>query len=157
MEFNEVKDLVTGFTKGSIHTITYSKQLKTRKGVADVITKRSETQGRFGVDYDNIKTVYQARNTGELPTENAGLSGMEWVEDGFPYFLKSQKTGKIQLRVSRVNSGNNKTTYYKNGVECQKADVEALCLKSEFPDYKKDDKVPHPIFNIGIEKIESIK
>ena len=153
MTKEEVAKIVKGFGKGTIHTVHYTKKLKTLKGVTDEIKKVSMTQGRFGVEYDHIQVVREGRNDCSLPAENAGLQpGMEW--DEYPYFLKSKKTGDIQLRVSRANSGISETKYFKNGQEITKAEAKALCLKSEFPDYK--DKPASPVFNISVQKIDNI-
>lgn len=155
MTYEQINKRINECKKGTIHTISYTKELKTRKGVTDKIEKRTKTQGRFGVTYDNIKTVKESREEGYLPAENAGLpKGTEWLDDR-RLFIKSVKTGAIQLRVARANGNKTITEYYKNGVLVDKSEVEPLCLKSEFPDYT--NKTPSPIFNIGIEKVTEIR
>ena len=154
MELSTVKEIVKNTQRGSIHTITYAKELKTRKGVDDTIMKVTTLQGRFGVEYDNIKSVQEAREDGSAPAENGGLVGaMVW--DDHRYILKNENTGKYQLRVTKCNRWPSKVTYLKNGVVVEKKDIEPLCLKSEFPNYAVSK--PAPIFNIGVEKILKIK
>lgn len=154
MELNELKNIIKNTRRGSIHTITYVKELKTRKGVEDTIMKVTTLQGRFGVEYDNIKSVKEARTTGTAPATNGGLVGsMVW--DDHRYILKNENTGKYQLRVTKCNRWPSKVVYLKNGVPVSKDDVKDLCLKSEFPDY--NNSKPTPIFNIGIEKVMKIK
>ena len=154
MELNELKNIVKNTQRGSIHTITYAKELKTRKGVDDTIMKVTTLQGRFGVEYDNIKSVQEAREDGSAPAENGGLVGaMVW--DDHRYILKNENTGKYQLRVTKCNRWPSKVTYLKNGVVVEKKDIEPLCLKSEFPNYSVSK--PAPIFNIGVEKVLKIK
>ena len=153
MELQELKDKVTSFGKGTIHTIVYEKELKVNDPKNHVV-KRTTTQGRFGVEYDHIKTVYNARNTGDLPLANAGMSGVEW--ELYPYLVKATKTGKIQLRVTRIESNNKAkgSVFFNNGKEITKEEAVSLCKASEFRPYKAENKPP--IFNIGIEKIISI-
>lgn len=154
MELSTVKEIVKNTQRGSIHTITYKKELKTRKGVEDTIEKVTTLQGRFGVEYDNIKSVQEAREDGSAPAENGGLVGaMVW--DDHRYILKNENTGKYQLRVTKCNRWPSKVTYLKNGVVVDKEDIKALCLKSEFPDYNNSKSTP--IFNIGVEKVLKIK
>lgn len=154
MELKELKNIVKNTQRGSIHTITYAKELKTRKGVDDTIIKVTTLQGRFGVEYDNIQSVKEARANGTAPAESKGLSGnMKWEDHR--YILTNGATGKHQLRVTRCNRWKPKTTYLKNGVPVTKADIEALCLASETKSY--GDKAPSPVLNIGIEKILKIK
>lgn len=154
MELNELKNIVKNTQRGSIHTITYAKELKTRKGVDDTIMKITTLQGRFGVEYDNIASVKEARETGIAPASNGGLVGsMVW--DDHRYILKNENTGKYQLRVTKCNRWPSKVTYLKNGKVVDKSEVQPLCLKSEFPEYGISK--PAPIFNIGIEKVLKIK
>ena len=141
---------ITTSKKGTIHTITYAKELKTRKGVEDTVMKVVTTQGRFGVKYDNIQAVKEARENG---TAIAGSMPdcLKWEND---YIIKNEKTGKYQLRVTRVHNNPVKTVYLKNGVPVEKSEVEPLCLKSEFTSYSS---TPVPVYNIGIEKVLKIK
>ena len=43
------------------------------------------------MQYDNKASVKEARQNGDLPSENQGLKGMEWVE--YPIVKKSVKKG----------------------------------------------------------------
>lgn len=154
MNYNEVKATIEAKKNGTIRTMSYTKTLKTRKDVTDVITKKTVCQVRFGVGYENIQAVkdYKAVH-GE--TEKSGhLTGVEWMGDS-RYFLTNAK-GQIQLRCSRANGNKTVSEYYKNGKLVDKSEVQALCLKSEFPVYK-EDAAPQPVFNISIDKIDSIR
>lgn len=151
MNYETTKKLVASFKKGTIRTMEYSKELKTRKGVTDKITKKTVIQIRTGVKYDNIASVQESRRTGQLPVENQGLpSHLIWVDDNF---IKNTQTGKIMLRVAYANGHKTKTRYFKNGEEVTKAEIENLCLKSETA---PKNTVP-TVFNIGVENIISIK
>ena len=153
MTKDQIDKIVKNTKRGTIHTIMYGKQLTTRAGTTDTYEKRTTTQGRFGVDYSNLASVVNARNIGALPIEAGPLpAGTSWHE--YPYYIKG-KAG-LQLRVARANSGYGKTEYFKNGQKINKAEAVAACLASEFPKYK-EGSTPPPIFNIGIEKIISIK
>jgi len=156
MNYNEINAIVNAVKGGTIHTLTYQKQLKTRKDVTDVITKTTKTQVMLKTTYDNIKSVKEARANGDLPAENQGLpKGTSWADDR-RIFIKSDKTGALQLRCMKAHGNKTVTEYRKNGVIVDKAEVEPLCLKSEFPVYN-ESKPASPIFNVGIEKIISLK
>ena len=152
----EINGIVSSIKGGTIHTLTYEKNLKTRKGVNDIVTKTVTTQVMLKVKYDNIRVVKEARSSGKLPVENQGLpKGTSWLDDRH-IFIKSDKTGAVQLRCMKANGNKPVVEYRKNGVLVEKAEVEPLCLKSEFPVYK-DDFIKSPIFNIGIDKIVRLK
>lgn len=156
MKYEKINDIVNNIKGGTIHTITYQKQLETRKGVTDIITKTTKTQVMLKTTYDNIKSVKEGRANGTLPAENQGLpKGTSWLDDR-KLFIKNDTTKKIQLRCMKAHGNKSVTQYYKNGVIVDKSEVEPLCLKKEFPVYD-DSKSPSPIFNIGIEKIIDIK
>lgn len=152
MNINEINSKINGFQKGSIHTLTYTKPLKTRKGVVDSITKVTTMQCRFGVRYDNMASVKEDRASGILPVENQGLAAsLRWVDGNI---IENTKTGNLMLRVAHANGNKTVTQYFKNGIQVEKMDVEGLCLASEF----KTSSSPAPaVMNIGIEKIIDIK
>lgn len=150
MNYNELSEIINGNKRGTIRTMTYSKPLKTRKGVSDSIMKRTTIQVRFGVDYDNMKSTIEGRANGTLPAVNQGLHpSLKWLDDG--NFIQNIKTGGIQLRVANAHGNKTVTEYFMNGLPVKKEDVEPLCLASEFKGNS------NTVFNIGIEKIESIK
>lgn len=63
------------------------------------IRKATTVVVRVGIDYDNREVVKEARENGELPTENAGLLGYTWKPGYEKFILVSNKTGDEQLRV----------------------------------------------------------
>jgi len=154
MNYETIAAKVKNMTKGTIHTITYEKELKTYKGVIDKVSKKTIIQGRVGVNYDNMQVVKEGRENGTLPAENAGMpEHMRWIDDDH-LFIINNKTGKIMLRVSTANSNLPKTQYYKNGVPVEKSEIESLCLKSETTHYGNS---PSTVINLGIDKIVDIK
>lgn len=154
MTYSEIKTLALAKRAGTIRTITYTKQLKALKDVSSVITKTTTTQCRLGVSYDNIKAVKEYKATRPETERTGHMSGVQWKAGDEKYFIEG-KNGNIQLRCTRIKGNPTKTTYYKDGVEVTKEEIKALCLKSEFPEYK-EGAAPVPVFNIGIEKIISI-
>ena len=154
MNYNDVKAAVEAKRNGTIRTMSYTKTLQTLKDVTDVITKKTTCQVRYGVKYDNIKVIQGYKATHEANEKTGHLQGVEWVDDKHN-FVKSS-TGKIQLRCTKANGNKSKTIYYKNGVPVDRAEIEPLCRKSEFPTYKEGG-TPRMVFNIGIENIDYIK
>lgn len=151
MTHEEAKKIVDSLKKGTIRTVTYTKPLKTRKGIEDVVTKTTTMQVRLGVKYNNMKAVKAAKAEGKLNHDNYKLEDTyEWLDDNF---IKNKKTGNVQLRMAYANGNKTITEYKKNGVVVEKVDIEPLCLKSET--IVKTDAPT--VFNIGVEKIISIK
>lgn len=149
MNINEITKIIDSVGGGQFHSVKWEKTLKTRKGIADKITKESQAILRLGVSYDNKKAVQMKRENGELPKENQGLPYGEW--ERFPYLIKHN--GGYQLRVTTAENTTFKTKYYLNGEEVSKEDIEKLVLASEVkPSDRKID-----VFNIKIENIKAIK
>ena len=149
MNYSDLLNLVTNFKKGTIHTLTYSRELKTKKNVSDIMTKIETVQVAFGVDYDHKKDTIEKRQSGELPEENQGLAESdEWVI--FPYIIKNKKTNEIKLRCNGINSSKHEVKYFRNGLEVKPEDIIADCYSKEvnleIPEVKKT-------FNLGIDKV----
>lgn len=117
--------------KGSNLKATWEKSLKTRKGIANKITKRTALVVRGGVDYDNIGLVQEKRENGELPSENAGLPWGQWVN--FPYHIEHKGTDYARFYPASGIKFAPQVQYFLDGVETDKATIHPLCLASEFP------------------------
>ena len=78
MLLGTVQSIVGLTPKGANIVLEWSRAVKTRKGVADTIRKNVRMVGRIGIEYDNVKTVQDKRESGKLPTENAGLPWGRW-------------------------------------------------------------------------------
>lgn len=150
MTLNEIKSAIAKLPDGRIRTLTYGKTLKTRKGITDVVTKRTVMQVQFGVCYDNKKSTIEGRANGTLPAENQGLKpNQEWVDK---YLIRNIQTGSMSVRISFVNNNMSTTEYKRNGVIVDKAEIVPLCLKSEV-----ESRGPISVLDIGIDKIIDIK
>jgi hypothetical protein len=115
--------------KGQFGRAKWSKQLKTRKGITDNITKRTQMVVRAGIDYDNMKSVQEKRESGELPAENAGLPWGRWVEGCFPYLIHHKEKHYVRL----YPNGNVQTQYYLNGNPVELDAIKEFVLASELP------------------------
>lgn len=73
MKLETVQNVLTLAPKGANIVLEWTRSAKTRKGVTDTILKSVRMVGRVGVEYDNLRAVQEKRESGELPTENAGL------------------------------------------------------------------------------------
>ena len=94
MTAKDLQEMILKLPKGSFQKMIWSRELKLYKKFENQdikITKVSEGTVRFGVEYDNMKAVQEKRENGELPQDNQGLNGMEWIF--YPYLLKG-KNGK---------------------------------------------------------------
>ena len=155
MEISEIKNAIST-RKGSNVRAIWAKNLKTRKGVSDVVEKVTSLVVRGGIDYDNMKTVKEGREDGSLPSENAGLPWGEWAE--FPYHITHKGTEYARFYPA---SGIDIATgaafvphveYFLNGNPVEKKDIQQICLASEFPNR---DETPL-CFTIKADNVRSI-
>lgn len=135
---------------GQFVRVTTVKELKVRKKHHGVtIVKQSEFVARPGIQYDNMASVGEKRESGELPSENQGLPWGEW--EVYPYAI--QHKGNRYLRFATAQ-GSKRTApiYYLNGEVASREEVEPYCLASEFKAKSGDD-----VFNIKEENIAEMK
>jgi hypothetical protein len=136
---------------GQFATLTMRRPLKVKKGVAETI-KESRFTVRIGVNYDNQKAVQEKRESGDLPAENAGLIGREWVV--FPYILRSLKTGKFQVRCTPIHNNPmavREVHFYRDGKEITRAEAEVGAYASEFA-----EREPTDAFDITVDNITHV-
>ena len=105
------------------------------------------TMSRLGVGYDNMKTVQEKRENGDLPEINQGLKGVKWLR--YPYTLISVKTQKVLLRVSLCKDSKITTKWVLNGEPATYEQVEPYLLASEKRKNNKPDVINVKIENIG--------
>lgn len=132
--------------KGQIITITTQRDMKVRKN-HEPIQKISTFQARVGVSYDNIASVKEKRESGELPKENKGLPWGEW--EVYPYIIAHK--GERYIRCTAIDSFAGSVKYYRNGVELDESIVREECLSSEFGDKSGD------VFNVKLSSILDVK
>lgn len=131
MQLEQVKAAIAATPKGANIVVEWVRPVETYKGVTASVTKSVRMVGRIGMEYDNLAAVQAKRESGELPAENKGLNGMEWIEA--PWLLRSIKSGKYQIRLYNGTSPNVKpeTHWFLNGVEVAKEQVMALITAKE--------------------------
>jgi hypothetical protein len=149
MQNDQILDVLKGWHKGSFLRITYRKPLKMKKG-KDPVFKVVDRLVKPGCEYDNLAVVKEGRESGELPAENAGLSGVVWAE--YPYSLLN-KAGEIQYRFTITGCRVYSTRYEdKDGNQVAKEVAKENAYASEFP----TDGTPPPVFNIRQANIVSL-
>lgn len=149
MTFETLKRNVLSKPKGTFSSLVWEKQLPVRKSFPNVIvTKRTSTIARVGVIYDNMKVVKGKRESGQLPTENAGLSWGTW--ETFPYFI--QHKGKRYLRISLDKNNKMSSEYFLNGRKVSKDEAIPYCTKAAFPNGNEPD-----VLSISVENIIAFK
>jgi len=131
MELEQVRQAIATAPKGANIVVEWVRPCKVRKGVQDVLTKSVRMVGRMGIDYDNMKAVQEKRASGELPAENQGLNGMEWVEK--PYLLRSLKSGRFLIRLYNGTSDKVRPDvhFFQNGTEVTREEIDSMLLASE--------------------------
>lgn len=131
--------------KGEFTRLVYERPLKFRAAFKESDgVKHTEITCRIGINYDAMKSVKEKRESGELPIENAGLSGVSWI---VPNLLLKNAKNELLLRVYLHPNCYKKSTYFLNGIETDKEDLRDMCLASEFSDNERD------CLNIKLSKI----
>ena len=146
MTYKQTMDRINA-KRGAFRSVLWERNLKTRKNVKDVITKRTYgTSLRFGVEYDKMASTQKGREDGTLPAENHGLRGREWIIPNLT--LRSLKTGNTLVRLSLAQNSTFRTEYFKNGVKVDKAEIEPLVLKSEVASHEMPN-----VFDLCVDNI----
>lgn len=134
--------------KGQIATLCTVRPMKVRKN-CEPIEKHSQFQCRIGVNYDNIATVQEKRENGELPAKNAGLPWGQWHV--FPYVIEHK--GEYYFRCTTLPNANRwPAKYFRNGVEITAEEAKVDCLASEFKEGSRSE-----VFNIKVSSIREVK
>ncbi len=125
---------------GQFVGVSWSRPMKTRKGISDIITKSVRSTVQVGAKHDNRAAVIEARANGDAPAENQGLPWGKWV-DGQENRLIEHK-GAFYLRLYPVHNADGtpracKTVFRLNGKSVSRAVIESLCLASEFAEKKE--------------------
>ena len=137
--------------KGQFASAEWSRPCKTLKSCNHEIIKRTIANNvRIGANYENLHTTIEGRASGELPSENQGLRGLEWVN--FPVVLKNPKTDRQFIRLETAKNSKFITQYFIDGQETTKAEIESYLQASE----KSSGEIP-TVMNIGIDTIINIK
>lgn len=152
MEFSKVKRIVNNIGGGQFHSMVWEREVPVKKSAGNVVVKKRTTASgiRFGVNYDAMKAVNEKREKGELPAENQGLKGREWIVPNL--YLRSIKSGKTMLRCSLSKASKMQTTWYLNGKETTKEALSSML-------YAKDlngSKAEIDCFDIGTDNIIAI-
>jgi hypothetical protein len=135
--------------KGQFVSLGTKRPLKVKKGQTP-IEKVSQFVARIGVEYDNMQSVKDKRESGELPEENAGLPWGEWVK--YPYLISHKNEFYIRCSTTKNGSQKAKTHYYREGLEISIDDAKSAALASEFREKDNLD-----VFTIKVSSIIEIK
>lgn len=146
------KDILATFLsrKGQFAGFLWNRPLKTRKEFSHLsITKSVRCVAQVGVDYDNRASVQAARESGELPSENAGLPWGQWKV--FPYVITHK--GNDYLRIYPVANRVPRVVYRCNGAMVSREFAESVCLASEF----RETTAPHTCFTVNAANVLAIR
>jgi hypothetical protein len=138
--------------KGMIATIHGRRPLKLLSKFRNVQIEAYKTsifQARIGINYESLLTTRLKREDG---IEAQPLMGKHFIIH--PYILKSDKTGKLYVRLYSIkNNFNRKNEFYVNGVKLEEKQLKDYCLAEEYADKGFDPElVDYPL--IGIEEIK---
>jgi hypothetical protein len=137
--------------KGANLSVVIERPVKTKAAhKANNIVKTTRIVIRGGVEYDNIGKVQDLRESGELPSENAGLPWGQWAE--YPLHITHKEQDYARFYPASGIGFTPKVTYTMNGVEVPKAVIEPLCLASEFQ-IREDEPL---CFTIKAENVKDI-
>ena len=135
--------------KGNFSSYVTVRPLKTLKSFDGKIEKLTRAKNiMIGAAYDNRQVVIEARANGELPSENQGLNGKEWVQ--YPILLKSLYNGKELIRVNVLNNSKFESQYFLNGQPIEYEQIEQYLYSSE---KKNSNNEPRVVFDIAVDNI----
>lgn len=125
----------------SNRTLIMGKQLKTYKGIQQVVERVTRMVVRGGGDYDELKATKEGRANGELPAENAGLPWGEWSEH--PYLIEHKGEPYVRFYPASGIDISTKlpfmavSEYYVDGELSTKEIAVELCTASNFSNHEK--------------------
>lgn len=120
--------------KGQFSRAVWGRFCKVRVGSPE-IKKVTVMVARAGVQYDNLKSVQEKRENGELPAENAGLPWGEWEQ--YPYLIKHK--GQRYVRLYPVPNTSCKVEYFINGKAVSYDSIVKYLLASELKKEQSPD------------------
>lgn len=152
MELANVQNVIDKAPKGANIVLEWTRDCKTRKGIANSIRKAVRMIGRVGLTYDNIGKVVEKRENGELPKENAGLpTWAEWMK--YPYVIRNRNSGQLYLRLYKGTSEKIRPAvrFILDGKETSREAITPFVLKSEVETNHDSD-----CFMVKIEDLERV-
>jgi hypothetical protein len=150
VNINIIKEVVRK-RKGANLSVIIERPVKTLAAhKANQIIKKTQIVIRGGIEYDNIGAVQELRESGVLPAENAGLPWGEWAE--YPFHISHKGSDYARFYPASGIGFQPKVSYTLNGVEVDKAQIQTLCLSSEFA---KKEEAPL-CFTIKAENVKDI-
>jgi len=129
MNLDQVKQAVETTPKGANIVLEWVRPVKTLKGVSDKITKSVRMIGRIGVEYDNLTAVQDKRESGELPSVNAGLPWGKWSV--YPWLIEHKDTFYLRLYKGTSATVHPEVHFFRNGVEVALNEIAPYILASE--------------------------
>ena len=132
MELSKVQAVIENAPKGANIILEWTRAVKTRAGVSEAVTKFVRMIGRIGIEYDNIGTVVEKRQNGDLPKENAGLQDWQkWVQ--YPYLLAHKTNGTLYVRLYKGTSAKVRPAvqFFIDGTEATREQITPLVPKAE--------------------------
>lgn len=122
--------------KGQNLIATFSRPCKVRKGIDKNVTKTSRVLIRGGIDYSNLSAVKEARENGELPSEEE--SHLPWgAWSIFPYVITHKGNEYIRLYAGTFSNFQPTVEFAIDGKPATKEEIAPLCLASETAEKEK--------------------
>jgi hypothetical protein len=135
--------------KGNFSSYVTLKTCKTLKGFDGKIEKLTRARNiMIGAAYDNRQAVIEARANGDLPSENQGLKGKEWIQ--YPILLKSLANGKELIRVNVLNNSKFESQWLLNGEPIEYEKIEQYLYSGE---KRKPSNEPRIVFDIAVDNV----
>ena len=135
--------------KGNFSSYATLKTCKTLKGFDGKIEKLTRAKNiMIGAAYDNRQAVIEARANGDLPSENQGLKGKEWIQ--YPILLKSLANGKELIRVNVLNNSKFESQWLLNGEPIEYEKIEQYLYSGE---KKKPSSEQRIVFDIAVDNV----
>jgi hypothetical protein len=149
MELTLVKKALQETPKGANIILEWNRPVEVKKAFQGAnITKQVRVVGRIGVDYDNLKAVQEKRETGELPSENAGT----WYDHDHEIkglvHHKTTRAPYVQIMAGTCKSVKPSTTFLIDGKPVEKEIIAHMLTAKELKDSHGSDTIVCKIENL---------
>ena len=138
-EQSAIIDAFYAMQPGAFYRVQWTRQLKIRKSFPGVnITKHVSAMVKAGIEYDNKASVQAKRESGDLPSVNAGLPWGTWYD--YPRAIEHK--GQYYLRLYPANEFGRTVSTYQLTIgnvirDCAEDEARTIALASELHDSDK--------------------
>lgn len=138
MDIQDICKAIGTIHKGANIVCEWTRPAKVRAtNTLGKVEKRVRAIGRMGLDYDNLSSVQDKRESGNLPAVSGGLPWGEWAI--FPYLIAHKGAHYVRLYNGTCASIKPHAEWLLNGEPVDVETVRPVLLASETAEKEKGD------------------